>query len=65
MTPEGRCPKCGLRRHGWSLRNPQYQNCPECGTRLEIKEADKYFLDEAQNAVDPGYRDDESDLSDE
>lgn len=35
-VPEGRCPKCGLRRFGWALRNPRHQTCPKCGTGLEI-----------------------------
>jgi hypothetical protein len=35
--PEGRCPKCGRRYHGWALRNPRRQTCPKCGRGLEIR----------------------------
>jgi NAD-dependent SIR2 family protein deacetylase len=35
---EGRCRKCGARYYGWALRNPECQNCPECGGLLEILE---------------------------
>ena len=35
---EGRCPKCGIRYYGWALLNPKYQTCPDCGTKLQIKE---------------------------
>jgi len=36
--PEAKCPKCGARYFGWALRNPEYQTCPNCGTKLEITE---------------------------
>jgi hypothetical protein len=36
---EGRCRKCEARYYGWALRNPECQNCPECGGRLEILES--------------------------
>jgi DNA-directed RNA polymerase subunit RPC12/RpoP len=36
---EGRCRKCGTRYYGWALRNLEYQNCPDCGGRLEISES--------------------------
>jgi len=39
-TPEGRCPNCGLRFHGWALRNPRHQACPKCGRGLDIKSSD-------------------------
>ena len=37
---EGRCQKCGLRFHGWALRNPRHQSCPKCGKGLEIMNSD-------------------------
>ena len=37
---EGKCPKCGFYCVGWALRNPEYQTCPKCGTKLEITEGD-------------------------
>jgi len=36
---EGRCPKCGYRYFGWSLRFPQNQSCTKCGSALDIYEA--------------------------
>jgi hypothetical protein len=36
---EGRCPKCGIRYYGWALFNTKHQTCPDCGTKLEIKES--------------------------
>lgn len=39
-TPEGRCPNCGLRFHGWALRNLRHQACPKCGRGLDIKSSD-------------------------
>ena len=39
-TPEGRCPNCGFRFHGWALRNPRHQSCPKCGRGLEITNSD-------------------------
>jgi len=35
---EGKCPKCGTYRVGWSLLNPRHQTCPTCGAGLEITE---------------------------
>ncbi len=35
---EGICPKCGLYRVGWALRNARHQTCPKCGVGLEIME---------------------------
>ena len=28
--------KCGTRRFGWALLNPQHQTCPKCGAGLNI-----------------------------
>lgn len=36
---EGRCNKCGIRYYGWALLNPEYQICPKCGEKLEIKDS--------------------------
>jgi len=33
---EARCPKCGYHYCGWALTNPEYQTCPNCGTKLEV-----------------------------
>ena len=35
---EGTCPKCGLYRVGWALRNIHHRTCPNCGAMLEITE---------------------------
>lgn len=48
----GACPKCGLTRYGWALRNERYQLCRECGTRLEIKEINDNYLCELHNRDD-------------
>ena len=62
---EGRCPKCGIRYYGWALFNPKYQNCPNCGTELVLKDSngiisegysppliDKSHLKEIMNIID-------------
>ena len=59
---EGRCPKCGTYRVGWSLLNPRHQTCPKCGAALEITEdgrkisagyspftAERYFINAPTN----------------
>ena len=59
---EGRCPKCGTYRIGWSLLNPRNQTCPKCGAALEITEdgrkistgyspftAERYFINAPTN----------------
>ncbi|RLC60920.1 MAG: hypothetical protein DRI01_09350 [Chloroflexi bacterium] len=63
---EGKCPKCGTRRIGWSLLNPRHQTCPKCGAGLEITEdgrrisigyspftADKYFITPPAKVIHP------------
>ena len=40
---EGKCPKCGARYFGWSLRFPRNQTCPKCGVGLEITEDGEKF----------------------
>ncbi|MBA7505258.1 hypothetical protein ES706_03923 [subsurface metagenome] len=37
---EARCPKCGALFYGWALTEPEHQTCLECGTELEIYQAD-------------------------
>jgi hypothetical protein len=32
----GKCPKCGTRYYGWSLKEPRNQMCSTCGVGLEI-----------------------------
>ena len=61
---EGKCPKCGTHRVGWSLLNPRHQTCPKCGIGLEITEdgrrissgyspftADRYLITPPTNAL--------------
>jgi len=41
---EGKCPRCGTRYYGWSLRLPRHQTCGKCGVGLEITEdGEKFF----------------------
>ena len=68
---EGVCPKCGIQRIGWALRNPRHQTCPKCGEGLQITEsgrsittgyspftAEKYLIDSPQDM--PAERDKKS-----
>jgi len=34
--PEAICPKCGAHYYGWALTQPEHQNCPKCGAKLEL-----------------------------
>jgi transcription initiation factor IIE alpha subunit len=61
---EGYCLKCGTRRLGWALLNPQNQTCPKCGAGLQITQngrtitsgyspfqADKYVLKKSDKDI--------------
>jgi DNA-directed RNA polymerase subunit RPC12/RpoP len=43
---EGLCPKCGKRYWGWSLKNPRYQSCRECGSGLSMSENGKQIIND-------------------
>lgn len=34
--PRGDCPICGMTWYGWSLMDPEYQVCDNCGADLQI-----------------------------
>jgi DNA-directed RNA polymerase subunit RPC12/RpoP len=33
----GKCTKCNKRYIGWALSRPEHQECPECSTKLIIR----------------------------
>ena len=47
----GKCTKCGKRYIGWALSRPEYQNCPDCGVRLVVRNMVGKYQPDSETAI--------------